>query len=172
MSVGRTIRFDGDRLRLRIPPNWSSRVFAEPLWKSVGFILSRLSKSRYRANYSNPRIGLWGTSAKIPIAYRSHHTFTLEEKRECFDDCRLTDVVSPEQAGVIRKRNTSVRDTSELLYLDLANLHQCKLGSGESGRLIHETISKQAHSGAKGCAVARALWATREKMEHRVHLAS
>jgi hypothetical protein len=90
----------------------------------VGFILSRLPKSRYRANYSNSRIGLWGTSAKIPIAYRSHHTFTLEEKGERFDDGRLTDVVRPEQDGVIRKCNSSVCDTSEVLDLDLANLHQ------------------------------------------------
>jgi hypothetical protein len=146
MSVGRTIRFDGDRLRLRIPPNWSSRVFAEPPWKSVRFILSRLSKSRYRANDSNSRIGLWGTSAKIPIAYRSHHTFTLEEKGECFDYGRLTDVVRPEQDGVIWKRNSSVCDTSEVLDLDLANLHQCKFGGDKIRGSINEITSKWARS--------------------------
>ena len=150
MSVGRTIRFDGDRLRLRIPPNWSSRVFAEPLWKGVGFILSRFSKSRYRANYSNPRIGLRGTPAKIPIAYLSHHTFTLEEKGKCFDDGRLTDVIGPEQDGVIRKSNGSVRDTSEVLDLNLANLHRCKLASDEIGLLINDITSKVgSFAGAK-----------------------
>ena len=106
------------------------------------FILSRLSKSRYRANYSNSRFWLWGTSAKIPIAYRSHHTFTLEEKGECFDDGGLPDVVRPEQDSMIRKRNSSVCDTSEVLDLDLANLHQCKFGGDKIGGSINEIASK------------------------------